>query len=553
MLRRTTITIALVGIAGMSLALANANASGRDTPQALAEAAYIAMGLGTHSSKETDQLRTLIIKGSMKQWDPGGSESVADLLKPDLGTAAFINTWDRTRDSWRTEWVRPGFLGGTRNYTEVYSPAGGYVTGVDLNRSGVDAISGLPRRTIQNGQSPPIHTMSGVRLRALLREQARNQIVILMHEHPERLSSLPDQSSSGKSYPAVQYQDDNGTFLVMFDPATHLPAVVRTRDFDAHMGDANYDTTYSDWRSVGSNDRFKHPFRIAYTLNGVSIFDVTVEQVRINESLPADTFAAPPQLEGQAPKPAAAEKTPFQWIIRRLASGFYLDSDALYMDESSTLALTDVGPNISLVTGGSHNALIVATTDSLVAFDAPGDDGLSNWIIDAARQKYPGKPFRYVVLTHHHLDHAGGIRAYATQGATIVVGKGNGNYFRKVLAAPQTLNVYGIKPITSRVLEVDGKWSETVGGRVIEAYSFDNPHATGYLIPYIPDAKMAFQSDLWVMGMQRVPADSALAPFVYGAAVAIVNGLQKAGLTPEKLAGGHGVVGDYADLVKYVE
>ena len=74
-------------------------------------------------------------------------------------------------------------------------------------------------------------------------------------------------------------------------------------------------------------------------------------QVRINESLPADTFAAPPQLEGQAPKPAAAEKTPFQWILRRLASGFYLDSDALYMDEGSTLALTDVGPNISLVSG----------------------------------------------------------------------------------------------------------------------------------------------------------------------------------------------------------
>jgi glyoxylase-like metal-dependent hydrolase (beta-lactamase superfamily II) len=189
-----------------------------------------------------------------------------------------------------------------------------------------------------------------------------------------------------------------------------------------------------------------------------------------------------------------------------------------------------------------------------VAFDAPGDDGLSNWIIDAARQKYPGKPFRYVVLTHHHLDHTGGIRAYAAQGAAIVVGKGNADYFRKVLAAPQTLNTYRTKPLTSRVLEVDGKWSETVGGRVIEAYSFESYHATGYLVPYIPDAKMAFQSDLWVTGMQRVSAaDPTLAAFVNGAARAIVDGLQKAGVTPDKLAGGHGAVGDYADLVKYVE
>lgn len=545
MLRRTTITIALVGIAGMSLALADTNASGRDTPQALAEAAYIAMGLGPHSSKETDQLRTLITQGAMKQWDPGGSESVADPLKPDLGAATFIDTWDRTRDSWRTEWVRPRFVSGTRSYTEVYTPAGGYVTGMDVNY-------GLPQRTIQNGQSPPIHTMSAVRLRALLREQARNQIVILMHEHPERLSSLPEQTSGGKSYPAVQYQDDNGTFIVMFDPVTHLPAVVRTRDFDAHMGDANYDAAYSDWRSVGSGGRFKYPFRIVYTLNGVSVSEVTVEQIRINESLPADTFAAPPQLEGQAPKPAAAEKTPFQWIIRRLASGFYLDSDALHMDDGSTLALTDVGPNISLVTGGSHNTLIVATNDSLVAFDAPGDDGLSNWIMDAARQKYPGESFRYVVLTHHHLDHTGGIRAYAAQGAAIVVGKGDGDYFRKVLTAPQILNRHDVKAVTPRVIEVEKRWSETVGGRVIEAYSLDNPHATGYLIPYVPDAKMAFQTDLWIAGM-RVPSDPALAAFVNGSARAIVEGLRKAGVTPEKLAGGHGAVGDYADLVKYVE
>lgn len=545
MLRRTTIIIALVAIASVMPALAGAKASERNTPQALAEAAYIAMGLDAHSSEDEDQLRTLVVEGSMKQWDPGGSESVADPLKPDAGTSTFTDVWDRTRDSWRTEWVRPRLASGTRNYTEVYTRAGGYVTGMDVNY-------GLPRRTIQDGQNPPIHTMSAVRLRALLREQARNQIVILMHDHPERLSSLPAQTFGGKSYPAVQYRDDNGTFLVMFDPATDLPAVVRTRDFDAHMGDANYDAAYSDWRSVGSGGRFKYPFHIAYTLNGVSVFDVNVERVSTNELLPADAFAVPPQLDGQAPKPAAAENTPFQWILRRLAGGFYLDSDALHMDEGDTLALTDVGPNISLVTGGTHNALIVATNDSLVVFDAPGDDGLSNLIIDAARRKYPGKPFSHVVLTHHHLDHTGGIRAFAAQGAAIVVGKGDGDYFRRVLAAPQTLNRYDVETVTPRVIEVENNWSQAVGGRVIEAYSLENQHAKGYLVPYVPDAKMAFQSDLWVAGIPT-PSDPALAAHVSRSAGAIVKGLKKAGIAPEKLAGGHGGVGDYADLVNHAE
>ena len=87
-----------------------------------------------------------------------------------------------------------------------------------------------------------------------------------------------------------------------------------------------------------------------------------------------------------------------------------------------------------------------------MVFDAPGYDGLSNWIINAARRKYPGKPFSYVVLTHHHLDHTGGIRAYAAQAAAIGVGKGDGDYFRKVVTAPQTLNRYGVKTMTPRVI-----------------------------------------------------------------------------------------------------
>ena len=535
--------MALAAIAGLMPALAHAEVGEPGTPQALVEAAYVAMGL--ESPKEGDDLRTLIVKGAMQQWDPGGSRSVTDPLEPALGTAIFTDTWDRTHDSWRTEWVRPKLGTGTRQYSEVYTRDGGYVTGMDVNY-------GLPKRTVQVENGPPIHTMSAVRLRASLREQARNHIVVLMQEHPERLSSLPVQTFGGKNYPAVQYRDDNGTFLVMFDPMTHLPAVVRTRDFDAHMGDADYDAAYSDWRSVGSGGRYKYPFRIVYTLNGVNVSDVTVEQVAINETLPADTFAAPPPLEGQAPEPAAAEDTPFQWILRRLAGGFYLDSDALHMDEGDTLALTDVGPNISLVTGVSHNALIVATDDSLVVFDAPGDDGLSNLIISAAQRKYPGKPFSHVVLTHHHLDHTGGIRAFAAQGAAIVVGKGDGEYFRKVLTAPQTLNRYDVETVTPRVIEVEDKWSETVGGRVIEAFPLENPHATGYLVPYVPDAKLAFQSDLWVAGIPT-PSDPALAAHITRSARPIVEGLRKAGIAPEKLAGGHGGVGDYADLEKLVE
>jgi glyoxylase-like metal-dependent hydrolase (beta-lactamase superfamily II) len=64
------------------------------------------------------------------------------------------------------------------------------------------------------------------------------------------------------------------------------------------------------------------------------------------------------------------------------------------------------------VNGGSHNTLIVATNDGLIAVEAPGDDGQSKIVMGLAEQEYPGKPWKYLLLDHHHIDHIGGLRAF---------------------------------------------------------------------------------------------------------------------------------------------
>ena len=503
-------------------------------PQALAEAAYNAMGAPAN-------VMSLAITGSLQAWDPGESESVADPYKPDWGTSTFNETFDAARGRYRIEWVRPRAGNGMRNYTEILTSEyggrpGGYVSGIDVN-------GGQPSRAVQGPNTPPLHTMSGIRLTAELRELERDNVVAEMHQNPDRVSEMPAQRVAGKTYPAVQYRGDYGTFAVLFDPATHLPAVVRTRDWEVHAGDSNYDETLSDWRDIGGG--VKLPFHRLITLNGVKIFDVTLNSARANPPIAADAFDAPAVLRGKAAAPAPIGKVPFQWVLRRMGNGFYLDSDALYTDEGQTLHLMDVAPNISLVTGGSHNVLIVATNTYLVAFEAPGDDGMSQKVLELAAEKYPGKPFRYVVLTHHHIDHTGGVRAFSAQGATIVVGKGNGAFFRKALSAPANLNLYQIKgKVQPKVIEVADKWSVNDGGREIDAYYLDNPHAQGYLMPYVPDARLGFVTDLWNPG---APVNN-----VNPQMVAVVRGVEKRGLKPERFAGGHGGVGNYADLERAV-
>jgi hypothetical protein len=61
--------------------------------------------------------------------------------------------------------------------------------------------------------------------------------------------------------------------------------------------------------------------------------------------------------------------------------------------------------------------------------------------------------------------------------------------------------------VPPKVEEVNGKWSVTEGGRTIEAYSLDNPHATGYIIPYVPDAKFGFVTDIWSPAPRIPPAN----------------------------------------------
>src|SRR5262245_48000854 len=104
----------MAGLLGTSLLAwtAQSTAAPAGTPQALVDAAYNAMGLGGEyqldgGAQARDTLVTLVAKGSMQQWDPGESESVADLTKPDWGTATFTQMWDRSKQMYHTDWVRP--------------------------------------------------------------------------------------------------------------------------------------------------------------------------------------------------------------------------------------------------------------------------------------------------------------------------------------------------------------------------------------------------------------------------------------------------------------
>lgn len=493
--------------------------------------ALVAMG----GAEALAKLKTLALKGTVRQFDPEqafvpGGES------RHTNNSEFEMTADVAAKISRTDWVK-NFLYPypvKRTFSEIVTPQAGYVIGVDT----------LTRNKQSLDNYPPAHAMSGLRLATTQRELLRASpgLLLEMKRHRSDVRAHSDVTVGGVRHPALDYQADNVTYTIMFDLKTGLPARIRTADNDNVWGDVSYDLVLSDWRLV---DGIRIAARHVYELRGKLLQEVQFTQLTVNPAVDAARFEPPTAIKAGAAKPAAGH--PYhQWVIRRQFIGTYVDSDNVSFDTRATqgLRLDELAPGVQFEVGGSHNSLIVEMSDHLIVFDAPVSDEQSRWTLAAAKVKYPGKTVRFVVLTHHHMDHVGGIRAFVAQGATLVVGKGAAQHFREVLAAPYTRNPDLAVSDLSRanIVEVADKHVFSDGRREVAAYLIDNPHAQGMLIGYVADQRIGFVTDLWAPGAPLLP------PKMNPLLASLVNGVKKAGIAPARFAGGHGSVAPYAPL-----
>jgi flavorubredoxin len=152
------------------------------------------------------------------------------------------------------------------------------------------------------------------------------------------------------------------------------------------------------------------------------------------------------------------------------------------------------------------------------------------------KETVPGKPIKYLVLTHHHSDHAGGFREYVAEGATIVTTAGNKSFLEKAVAVQSTLlpkfslqNKLKIEIVENkkRVFQDDK--------HVVELYDVGpNPHANEMLVAYLPKEKILFQADM----LNAAPNGSI--PIAQDTTVSFSEKLQQLGLQVDKIYGVHG-------------
>lgn len=481
-----------------------------------------------------EAIKTLRVTGTTVFFDPAqsahpGGEALAG------STSRFVRVVDFATDQVRTEWRADALYPAPRQftYTEILDASGGYVTGVDSFLA--------TRRARETGA----HRMSTMRVIATRRELARlsPRLLLEIRHHPDRVQALQGETLGGRKAAAVRYRSAGHAFTVVFDPASGLPALIRTRDFDPIQGDQPFDVALSDWRKTGG---ILYPHKQLATIGTGQVSVTTIDAAEVNPAVDAQAFHVPTALAA-LPAGTAPKTLPFQWILRKQGFNVLLDSDAVGWDlDMPPPALAELAPGVHFQSGGGYNSLVVELKDFLVVYDA-SFELQSQSLLQSLQDRFPGKPVRYLVLSHTHFDHAGGLRSFAAAGATIVVGKGGGDYLRRALAHPATLS--GLQwPATLRpeVIEVDGRWSVSDGKRSAQAYTVETSHSEDMLIGYAPEARIGFVSDLWAPG--REPVRSPLQPGVRDLARAV----QRWKLDPLQFAGGHGAVGAYAPVAAAV-
>ncbi|MEO6080877.1 MAG: MBL fold metallo-hydrolase [Steroidobacteraceae bacterium] len=244
------------------------------------------------------------------------------------------------------------------------------------------------------------------------------------------------------------------------------------------FGDMLVEAEYTFWRD---NNGFKFPSEIVQKRAGWPMFDMQVLYAWPNSSKLAQLMTAPAPAAGPpgagGPPGGGAPAAAAGPTSEKLADGVYRIKSA-------------------------YNSVAVEFADHIVLFEpGPQNEARALQGIAEVKKLFPGKPIRYGVPTHHHIDHTGGIAAAASEGMTIVTPEITKAFFEKVLKAPRTLAPDALSK-SGKKPSIEGfKGDKRVfqdATRTLEIHVLKGiPHAEGIVVGWLPKEKILIYADMF--------------------------------------------------------
>jgi glyoxylase-like metal-dependent hydrolase (beta-lactamase superfamily II) len=293
---------------------------------------------------------------------------------------------------------------------------------------------------------------------------------------------------------------------------SHLVERIETWIGHPVLGDTMIEAVFLDYRDFGG---VKFPTRIIHREAGYPVFDLAVTAVRAN--IPA-RIDVPPALPN--PPPAAPVQP------QKMAEGVWLFP-------------------------GANQSMAVELRDGVVVLDAPTDEAQAIAVIDSIKKLVPQKPIKYVVNTHMHFDHAGGLRTYAAEGAVIVTQRDNIPYYEQIWANPRTIEPDRLAKTGKRAVFEGVLGSRTLadGARTLVIYHYPgNAHNSGMLMVFLPQEHLLFEADSFLPTGRPGAAHPAIPNLLQ-----FYDAVQRFRLDVAQIVPAHGQLSSFADLQKTVD
>ncbi len=337
-------------------------------------------------------------------------------------------------------------------------------------------------------------------------------------DRASRLRSLGKADFFGRPHNVVSYSNEDALEIALyFDSVTNLLTKFETLGTDPFMGDVVTEVIFSGYKNDGS-----HPIAIGRVtkVGGEMTEDLRYEQLAFNTNPGDDAFKAPAEMPAMRPAPTNIDP------------------------------VTKLSDNVYTVLAGGYNVLFVGFKDFIFVMESPGNDNVSRQAIEAVKKTIPGKSIRYIAVTHHHDDHAGGLRRYIAEGATLIAAPGEKTFFEKVAKSRFTIDPDALtlnpQPLKMELLD-GGKRVLTDGTTTVEIHDIGSgPHTEEMLVAYLPNEKIVFQGDL----LNR-PANADY-PIANDTSVHFAKWLESKKLAVERIIPVHGTVTTMDEMRKAV-
>ncbi len=286
---------------------------------------------------------------------------------------------------------------------------------------------------------------------------------------------------------------------------------VRTWIDSPVLGDTLVETKFSGYKDFGG---VQFPAEISRSQGGYPVLRLDVASAKLNGGV---DISAPANVANFQPAPPTV-------TANKLADGVYW------------------------LTGGTHHSVAVEQKDHVVLIEAPLNEARSLAVIKAVAELAPNKPIKYVVNSHVHFDHSGGLRTFVDLGATIVTHDLDKPYYQKAWAAPHSLSpdLLSKSRKEAKFETYADKRVLTDGARPIEIHRIaGNGHADELALIYLPNEKILVEADAYTPVAADAPPPKTPNPY----SVNLFENIQKLKLDVSRIAGLHGPrVATLADL-----